>query len=87
MGLDPDEVASLRDVLPGVRRACDDYVAFVESHDLLEGVAASLTELRAGGLMERRIEAFRKHYPWVAPEGLAYFEGRTRQARGLAWQR
>lgn len=80
VGLDPEAVASLRDVLPGVRRACDDYVAFVEGHSLLEGVAASLTELCAGGLMERRIAAFREHYPWVAPQGLAYFEGRTRQA-------
>ncbi len=80
VGLDAAEVASLRDVLPGVRRACDEYVEFVESHDLLESVAASLTELRAGGLMARRIAAFETHYPWVEREGLAYFESRTRQA-------
>ena len=40
VGLDRDEVRSLRRVLPGVRDACDDYVRFVESHDLLASVAA-----------------------------------------------
>jgi pyrroloquinoline-quinone synthase len=80
VGLDRAEVASLRDVLPGVRRACDAYVRFVSGHDLLESVAASLTELAAGGLMAERIACFEKHYPWVKTEGLRYFRSRTRQA-------
>ena len=80
VGLDGAEVASLRDVLPGVRRACDAYVRFVTSRDLLESVAASLTELAAGGLMAERIACFEKHYPWVKTDGLRYFESRTRQA-------
>jgi pyrroloquinoline-quinone synthase len=80
VGLDREEVASLRGVLPGVRRACDAYVEFVAGHDLLESVASSLTELFAGGIMERRIAAFEAHYPWVATEGLRYFRTRTRQA-------
>ncbi len=80
VGLDRDEVAALRDVLPGVRRACDDYVAFVEGHSRLEGVAASLTELFAGELMQGRIAAFERHYSWVKPEGLRYFRNRTAQA-------
>lgn len=80
VGLDPARVESLEDVLPGVRRACDAYVAFVESHDLLESVAASLTELFAGDLMGARIAAFETHYPWVDAEGLRYFRSRTRQA-------
>jgi pyrroloquinoline-quinone synthase len=80
VGLDSAEVASLRDVLPGVRRACDAYVRFVTSRDLLESVAASLTELAAGGLMAERIACFETHYPWVKTEGLRYFESRTRQA-------
>jgi pyrroloquinoline-quinone synthase len=74
------EVASLRDVLPGVRRACDAYVRFVSGHDLLESVAASLTELAAGGLMAERIACFEQHYPWVNTEGLRYFRSRTEQA-------
>ena len=80
VGLDRDEVRGLRRVLPGVRDACDDYVRFVESHDLLESVASSLTELAAGEIMKVRIEAFERHYGWVEREGLAYFLGRTRQA-------
>jgi pyrroloquinoline-quinone synthase len=80
VGLERSEVASLRRVLPGVRRACDAYVAFVEEHDLLESVASSLTELFAGELMAARIAAFERHYPWVRGEGLDYFRARTRQA-------
>ena len=80
VGLDRAEVAGLGRVLPGVRAACDDYVRFVESHDLLESVASSLTELAAGEIMKVRIEAFERHYGWVEREGLGYFLGRTRQA-------
>jgi len=80
VGLDREEVASLLDVLPGVVRACDAYVDFVAGHDLLESVAASLTELFAGGIMATRIAAFERHYPWVDTNGLAYFRSRTRQA-------
>jgi pyrroloquinoline-quinone synthase len=80
VGLARDEVASLRNVLPGVRRACDAYVDFVAGHDLLASVAASLTELRAGGLMGERIAVFERHYPWVETSGLAYFRARTAQA-------
>ncbi len=80
VGLDRSDVENLDDVLPGVRTACDDYVRFVESHDLLESVAASLTELFAGDIMQTRIDAFEKHYPWVDTAGLRYFQNRTRQA-------
>ena len=80
VGLERDEVERLADVLPGVRATCDDYVRFVESHDLLESVASSLTELFAGDIMQARILAFKKHYPWVDTEGLRYFRSRTQQA-------
>jgi len=80
VGLDRSHVESHADVLPGVRRACDAYVEFVESHDLLESVAASLTELCAGDIMTVRIAAFEEHYPWVHTEGLRYFRTRTQQA-------
>jgi pyrroloquinoline-quinone synthase len=79
-GLEREEVASLRNVLPGVRRACDAYVEFVESHDLLASVAASLTELSAGPFLGERAEAFRKHYAWIEEAGLEYFLSRTTQA-------
>ena len=79
-GLDREDVESLRFVLPGVRDACDAYVEFVNGHDLLESVAASLTELFAGDIMKVRIAAFEKYYPWVRAEGLRYFQTRTVQA-------
>jgi len=90
VGLDREEVASLRNVLPGVRRACDAYVEFVGSHDLLESVASSLTELAAGPFLGERAEAFRKHYGWVDERGVEYFLSRTTQAprdarEGLAY--
>ena len=52
----------------------------MSGHDLLESVAASLTELFAGSIMASRIQAFEKHYGWVGAEGLAYFESRIEQA-------
>ena len=73
-------------VLPGVRRACDEYVRFVEEHDLLESVAASLTEMFAGDIMKLRIAAFEKHYAWVDSAGLRYFRKRTQQdPRDATW--
>jgi pyrroloquinoline-quinone synthase len=77
VGLERAEVESLRLVLPGVRQACDDYVRFVESNDLLASVAASLTEMSAGTIMQARLAAFEAHYPWVAESGLRYFRSRT----------
>ncbi len=86
VGLSRDTVASFERVLPGVRRACDAYVDFVEGHDLLESVAASLTEMFAGNIMKVRIAAFERHYPWVTVDGLRYFQSRTTQApRDAAW--
>jgi pyrroloquinoline-quinone synthase len=81
VGLDPDEVASCREVLPGVRFACDGYVALVRESPLVVAVASSLTEFFAPDLMSRRIEAWEKHYPWVAAAGLAYFRNRVTRAR------
>ena len=80
VGLDAAAVEELEDILPGVKRACDAYVEFVKSHDLLESVASSLTELRAGELMRARTAAWERHYAWVKREGLEYFQTRTRQA-------
>ncbi len=81
VGLSRASVESFEEVLPGVRRACDAYVDFVASHDLLESVASSLTELYAARIMVDRIAAFENHYPWVGDSGLDYFRSRTTQAR------
>ena len=81
VGLDRDAVASCRDVLPGVRFACDGYVMLVEKSPLVVAVASSLTEFFAPDLMSKRIAAWEKHYPWVDGEALAYFRGRVPRAR------
>ena len=81
VGLDPDTVARCRDVLPGVRFACDAYVGLVEKSPLVVAVASSLTEFFAPDLMSKRIAAWERHYPWVDGEALAYFRGRVPRAR------
>ena len=81
VGLDAESVRSCRDVLPGVRLACDEYVRFVRAAPLLEAVASSLTELFAPSLMARRLEAWTHHYPWVRSESLEYFQVRIARAR------
>jgi pyrroloquinoline-quinone synthase len=81
VGLDREEVASCRSVLPGVRFACDGYVTLVRDHSLVEAVASSLTEFFAPDLMTRRVIAWERHYPWVSREMLEYFRSRVPRAR------
>jgi pyrroloquinoline-quinone synthase len=81
VGLDRDEVASCRSVLPGVRFACDSYVALVRESPLVVAVASSLTEMFAPDIMSKRIAAWEQHYPWVGAEALAYFRVRVTRAR------
>ena len=81
VGLDVDAVKSLRDVLPGVRFACDAYVTLVRERPLVEAVASSLTEFFSPDIMARRIVAWETHYPWVEAETLAYFRGRVTRAK------
>ena len=80
VGLDEDTVTSFRHVLPGVRLACDGYVAFVREASLVEAVASSLTELFAPELMTRRVAAWEQHYPWVDREAMGYFRRRVTRA-------
>ena len=81
VGLSRSEVESLNSVLPGVKFACDAYVALVRERSLLEAVASSLTEFFAPDLMSRRIQAWQDHYPWVDAEMLAYFRARVPRAK------
>lgn len=78
-GLPREMAIERRGVLPAVRFAVDAYLDLVRSRTFLEAVASSLTELFAGSLIALRLEALRRHYPWIAP-GLAYFEARVTQA-------
>lgn len=80
LGLEQQELEGGSELLPEVRRACDEYVELVRSSDLVTAVAASLTEYFAGGLMQARIEAWRRHYPFIPEEALGYFKERVTRA-------
>ncbi len=80
VGLDPDYVASGRGVLPATRFAVDAYVRFVREEPLLAAVAASLTELFAPAIHERRIAGLLEHYDFATPSALAYFRNRLSEA-------
>jgi pyrroloquinoline-quinone synthase len=80
VGLTRAEVEDERHVVPGVRFAVDSYVTFARTRPWVEAVASSLTELFAPDLMAERLAAFERHYPWVDPQGLAYFRARLTQA-------
>jgi pyrroloquinoline-quinone synthase len=81
VGLDRDEVTSLRHVLPAVRFACDAYVQLVRERTLLEAVASSLTEFFAPDIMSARLAAWAQHYPWVDPGVQEYFRSRVTRSR------
>jgi pyrroloquinoline-quinone synthase len=80
VGLDRERLSSHRDVLPGVRFACDAYVELVRCRPLVEAVASSLTEMFSPEVMSKRIAAWERHYPFVQPEALAYFRSRVPRA-------
>jgi len=82
VGLSRDEVRDERHVLRGVRFAVDGYVNFCKTRPWIEGAAAGLTELFAPDHMAHRVEAWRKHYPWIKPAGYAYFASRIPVVRG-----
>ncbi len=84
VGLDPAIVASLTQVLPPVRFACDAYVQLVRERTLVEAVASSLTEFFAPDIMSTRLAAWEKHYPWVDSGVQQYFRTRVVRARSDA---
>ena len=65
--------------LPGVRFAVDGYVNFARRATWTEGVAASLFEYFAKTELVKRIEAFKKYYPWIEPGGYRFFLSRLGQ--------
>ncbi|GAA2503641.1 pyrroloquinoline-quinone synthase PqqC [Winogradskya humida] len=76
VGLSREELLDERHVLRGTRFAVDAYVAFCRTRPWLEGAAAALTELFSPQHMTARVQAWREHYDWIAPEGMAYFDSR-----------
>jgi pyrroloquinoline-quinone synthase len=79
LGLPRERVVTCKEVLPGVRYAVGAYVDLVKNRSLLEAVASSLTELFSGDLITLRMDALRRHYPWLSGS-LDYFEARLDQA-------
>ena len=78
-GLTRQQVTSGAEILPAARFAVDAYLSLVKSRTLLEAVASSLTELFSRDLIALRMDALRKHYPWLSG-GLDYFTARLDQA-------
>lgn len=81
VGLEREEVVSLRRLLPGVRFAVDAYVNFARRAPWQEAVCASLTELFAPEIHKERLAGWPQHYPWIDASGYAYFRGRLAEAR------
>ncbi len=79
-GLSRKKLLGHTHVVPGVRFAVDAYVNFARTQPWPVAVASSLTELFAPDLMAKRLEAFKRFYPWVKASGLEYFNRRLVQA-------
>ena len=64
-----------------MRFAVDAYVNFARRAPWQEAVCSSLTELFAPEIHKQRLANWPEHYPWIEPDGLAYFRNRVSQAR------
>ncbi len=80
VGLSRDDIVSQRLVLPGVRFAVDAYINFARRSPWQEAAASSLTELFAPTIHKSRLDHWPTHYPWIEPEGYAYFRRRLTEA-------
>jgi coenzyme PQQ biosynthesis protein C len=78
-GLSRGVIQNGEGVLPATRYAVDAYLELVKSGTFLEAVASSLTELFSRDLIALRMDALRKHYPWLSG-ALDYFTARLTQA-------
>ena len=61
--------------------AVHNYVEFAKSRSWMEGVAMSVGMLFVPELVEQRLVAFRRHYPWVQQGSLNYFRTLYSKAR------
>ncbi|WP_206995508.1 pyrroloquinoline-quinone synthase PqqC [Trinickia mobilis] len=77
VGLPRDALRSLKLVTPGVRFAVDAYVNFARRAPWQEAVCSSLTEMFAPQIHRDRLATWPEHYPWIDPDGFAYFRSRA----------
>ncbi len=80
VGIEREDLWSLRRVLPAVRFACDSYLYFCAHVPWQEAVCSSLTEMFAPEIHRDRLATWPQHYPWIDPEGLDYFRQRIPRA-------
>jgi pyrroloquinoline-quinone synthase len=81
VGMNRDDVVSLKYVLPGVRFAVEAYLNFARTADWHEAAASSLTEMFAPKIHQQRLDNWPDHYSWISTEGLSYFRKRLSEAR------
>lgn len=81
VGLERERAESLEEVIPAVRFAVDAYVDFARRAPWQEAVCSSLTELFAPEIHKERLRGWPEFYPWIEPEGLAYFRSRVSLAQ------
>ena len=80
LGLDRAYVTAITGVLPATRFACEAYVNFVREESLLAAVASSLTEMFSPQTISVRVAEMLRHYDYITPRILSYFEKRLTQA-------
>jgi pyrroloquinoline-quinone synthase len=76
VGIDREELWSLKHVEPAVKFACDAYVNFARQQPWQESVCSSLTEMFAPQIHKDRLATWPTHYPWIETNGLHYFRSR-----------
>ncbi|WP_317201630.1 pyrroloquinoline-quinone synthase PqqC [Janthinobacterium sp.] len=76
VGIERDELCSLRQVAPGVRFAVDAYLNFARRAPWQEAVCSSLTEMFAPKIHKDRLANWPLHYAWIETDGLQYFRSR-----------
>ena len=81
VGLEREDITSLKHVSPGVRFAVDAYINFAKQRPWQESVCSSLTELFAPHIHQQRISSWPEVYPWINESGLSYFKKRLTEAR------
>jgi pyrroloquinoline-quinone synthase len=76
VGIDREELWSLKHVEPAVKFACDAYVNFARQRPWQEAICSSLTEMFAPQIHKDRLATWPTHYPWIEAKGLHYFRSR-----------
>ncbi len=81
LGLDREAVTSTRLLLPATRFAVQAYVHYVRERSLLEAVASCLTEMFSSQIITERMAGMLRHYDYITPDVLSYFDKRPPQAQ------